>query len=320
MAALERHGRERGLAGCSNTYILKMGLDGGTFASRADILRRASWNMATADSSWSTRGGAIPRGALIKTVESASHANLMAIRWSTCALTGEDLPSAKGIVACALGNLYSRQAVLEHLLGTLKGTAQQASTQEGQRQVKEAFGHLTSLSSVFDVTLTPDPTAAPATAPSQAAAMAGAASGRSVAECAAPRFACPIVHCVTDGRNNFVAVRPCGCVVSARAMKQIHGSSGSGEGDACPVCNGVSTSLVPLNGTAEQVGKLKQALQAATAEAKQKKKDAKREKKKKRKLEGGYKSGGGAAGDGGAALMLPPPPKRPKLPGEAAAH
>jgi hypothetical protein len=63
--------------------------------------------------------------------------------------------------------------------------------------------------------------------PSTAAAMSGEAdSGRSGGDSAAPRFACPIVHCLTDGRNNFVAVRPCGCVVSARAMKQIAGSSG----------------------------------------------------------------------------------------------
>ena len=304
-----------------------MGLDGGTFASRADVLRRASWNLATADSTWSTRGGSIPRGALVKTVESASHTTLNGIKWTTCALTGEDLCAP--IVACALGNLYNRQAVLEHLLGTLKGTTQQASTQQGQRQVKEAFGHLTALSSVFDVTLTPDPAlGAAAAGPSTAAAMSGEAdSGRSGGDSAAPRFACPIVHCLTDGRNNFVAVRPCGCVVSARAMKQIAGSSGDDDGaGVCPVCNGLSTSLVPLNGTAEQVEELKQALQLATAEAKRKKKDAKREKKRKRKQdrldledegsEGGG-GGGGVAGDA-ALMMLPPPPKLPKLAAAAA--
>jgi hypothetical protein len=302
-----------------------MGLDGGTFASRADVLRRASWNMATADSSRSTRGGSIPRGALVKTVESASHTNLMAIKWSTCTLTGEDLRPP--IVACALGNLYNRQAVLEHLLGAVKGTTQKASTQQAQKQVKEAFSHLTSLSSVFDVTLTTDPalTAASGSAiPSMAAAMAGeAASGSAGTDCAAPRFACPIVHCLADGRNQFVAVRPCGCVVSARAMKHIQGSSVSGEGaNACPVCNGLFTSILRLNGTAEQVDEMKQALQVATTEAKRKKKDEKREKKKKRRQQAKIAgdglnvgtAGGGTGESGPAALMLPPPPKRPKLP------
>ena len=51
-----------------------MGLDGGTFATRADILRRASWNLASADSSWSTRGGAVATG--VQTQESASCAAL----------------------------------------------------------------------------------------------------------------------------------------------------------------------------------------------------------------------------------------------------
>ena len=34
-----------------------MGLDGGTFITRSDILRGQSWAMATADNSRSTRGG-----------------------------------------------------------------------------------------------------------------------------------------------------------------------------------------------------------------------------------------------------------------------
>ena len=35
----------------------RMGLDGGTYITRSDILRGQSWDMATADNSRSTRGG-----------------------------------------------------------------------------------------------------------------------------------------------------------------------------------------------------------------------------------------------------------------------
>lgn len=34
-----------------------MGLDGGTYITRSDVLRGQSWDMATADNSRSTRGG-----------------------------------------------------------------------------------------------------------------------------------------------------------------------------------------------------------------------------------------------------------------------
>ena len=36
-----------------------MGLDGGTRATRSDVLRRQSWRLATRDASRSTRGGSV---------------------------------------------------------------------------------------------------------------------------------------------------------------------------------------------------------------------------------------------------------------------
>ncbi len=36
-----------------------MGLDGGTYVTRSDVLRRQSWAYSQADSSRSTRGGAV---------------------------------------------------------------------------------------------------------------------------------------------------------------------------------------------------------------------------------------------------------------------
>lgn len=42
---------------CIPSSELTMGLDGGTYITRSDILRGQSWAMATADNSRSTRGG-----------------------------------------------------------------------------------------------------------------------------------------------------------------------------------------------------------------------------------------------------------------------
>ena len=82
----------------------------------------------------------------------ARRADLDAIRWSTCALSGEELRSP--IVACELGALYNREAVLEYVLGKLK------FPYNNQAAVKEAFGHITSARSVFEVQLPSDPAAA----------------------------------------------------------------------------------------------------------------------------------------------------------------
>ncbi len=47
--------------GCSDSgatdSIRRMGLDGGTYITRSDVLRGQSWELATADNSRSTRGG-----------------------------------------------------------------------------------------------------------------------------------------------------------------------------------------------------------------------------------------------------------------------
>ena len=95
----------------------------------------------------------------------ARRADLDAIRWSTCALSGEELRSP--IVACELGALYNRERVLEYVLGKLK------FPYNNQDAVKEAFGHITSARSVFEVQLHSDPAAAvrpqPHSSPSAAA-------------------------------------------------------------------------------------------------------------------------------------------------------
>ncbi len=281
-----------------------MGLDGGTFASRADVLRRASWSLATADTSRSTRGGSIARGSLVRTVEQADSRELGSIRWSCCALTGEDLQAP--IVACKLGALYNRESVLRFLLGKLSFPF------NNQEAVQQAFGHITSLRCVFDVRLTPDPSLAArggVAAPATASAMAGEATSDRVASSSrrAARFICPIVHCVADGRVPFVAIRPCGCVLSKRALTNL--SVGGTDASGCPLCSRAYSSTLPVNGSSEEVAKLRQALLDAAASRKRKK-----EKKKKRTSDrGGIE--GPTKGDllDATALTSMPPPKRAKV-------
>lgn len=183
-----------------------MGLDGGTYITRSDVLRGASWALSTADTSRSSRGGNVQAGTVFKRrrldpredkcvfsgddicsvnavhcgactrhlmlglpvkhvyVPVAAHSSSLhqrcattstgplhalcvsttarrdvllreipssepgvilrasvaprarrAVRWSTCALTGQ--PLAHPIAADWLGNLFNRDAALEFLLG-----------------------------------------------------------------------------------------------------------------------------------------------------------------------------------------------------------
>ena len=43
-----------------------MGLDGGTYVTRSDVLRGASWALSTADTSRSSRGGNVQAGTVFK--------------------------------------------------------------------------------------------------------------------------------------------------------------------------------------------------------------------------------------------------------------
>ena len=98
-----------------------MGLDGGTLATRTDLLRRASWRLANHDggSHRSTRGGQLsdPRAALA-VAERRDRNEDVADGFDTCAVSGTRFPFTPehgAIVACALGRLYLRDAIVEYL-------------------------------------------------------------------------------------------------------------------------------------------------------------------------------------------------------------
>ena len=38
------------------------------------------------------------------------------------------------------------------------------------------------------------------------------------------RYSCPVLHTMADGRNPFVAIRPCGHVLSAKALRNLVGA------------------------------------------------------------------------------------------------
>lgn len=53
-----------------------------------------------------------------------------------------------------------------------------------------------------------------------ASAMASDATGAG-SEQPSARYSCPVLHTMADGRNPFVAIRPCGHVLSAKALRNL---------------------------------------------------------------------------------------------------
>ena len=279
-----------------------MGLDGGTFATRADILRRSSWKLAQADSSWSTRGGALNRGALTRTTETASAADIARIKWSTCALSGNKLRYP--VVACDLGALYNRESVLEYLVGQLQ------FPYNNKEAVEQSFGHLKKISSVFQLQLDWQQPGASVGADTAGVPVAGSAGSEDTV------ITCPLVHLPADGRYPFVALRPCNHVLSLRALRSMAPSQQQQppaqqhppqQQQHCPICDAVYTVAITLNGSPDEVAAQRMALSTRLLEekkAKKKEKKRRREEKCAERSSNDAHSAAVAANEGGACADL----------------
>ena len=229
-----------------------MGLDGGTIISRSDILRGQSWDVANADggASTSSRGGQLSAGKVHTGRRRADPAERRRARWSHCALSGE--PLREPIVCCGLGRLYNREALIEHALAQAGTFVSERSTYAYANRTN-ATSHVRSLRDFFPVHLTAVATGG------RGGGSGGGSHGRAgkrSREEAAPEFECPVwgVRCGDAGAGEFVAIRPCGHVVSDRARRDAEATAVEGRGsrddddddDArggggasphCPVCD-----------------------------------------------------------------------------------
>jgi len=182
-----------------------MGLDGGTFASRTDLLRRASWRLSQSDGGAhrSTRGGQLGVSDALASagLERRNRQQEQFDGFSSCTLSGAAFPSRPGpkvIVACSLGQLYLRDAVVEYLTKSGQFREGMCDTVE----LTAAFGHIQRLRDVFEVQLKPNPE------------WFTSFDEASAAQSRAGPWRCPIDEEVsTNGQHAFVALRPCGHVM-----------------------------------------------------------------------------------------------------------
>lgn len=167
--------------------------------------------------SWAVLGGSVRRTQFEKISVGLQRYESCA----TCALSGEALKSP--VVACALGMLYNKEALIEALLA------------KATRPLDERFAHIRSLKDVHSVTLHTDPEH-----DAQGAATS-AAAGTDGAQQRAP-FHCPVTKLPFNGRLPFFAVRPSGHVVSERALAMM-------EFKVCPVTEQPLAPAAPAAGS-----------------------------------------------------------------------
>ncbi|XP_068006094.1 replication termination factor 2 isoform X2 [Melanerpes formicivorus] len=148
-------------------------------------------------------GGTIPkRHELVKgprKVEKVDKNAELVARWNYCALSQEKL--RRPIVACELGRLYNKDAVIEFLLD-----------KSADKTPVEAASHIKNIKNVTELNLADNP------------AWTGdkeSIKGDKYDDIQSARFICPVVGLEMNGRHRFCFLRNCGCVFSERALKEI---------------------------------------------------------------------------------------------------
>ncbi|XP_026101607.1 protein RTF2 homolog [Carassius auratus] len=148
-------------------------------------------------------GGTIPkRHELVKgpkKVEKVDKNAELAAKWRYCALSQEKLK--RPIVACELGRLYNKDAIIEYLLD-----------KSAERPNTEVVAHIRSLKDVKELNLTDNP------------AWEGERhniKGDRYEDMHCAMFICPVVGLEMNGKHKFLYLQTCGCVFSERALKEV---------------------------------------------------------------------------------------------------
>nr|XP_055069067.1 replication termination factor 2 isoform X3 [Misgurnus anguillicaudatus] len=197
-------------------------------------------------------GGTIPkRHELVKgpkKVEKVDKNAELAAKWKYCALSQEKLK--RPIVACELGRLYNKDAIIEYLLD-----------KSAERPNTEVVAHIRSIKDVKELNLTDNP------------AWEGEShniKGDCYEDMHCAMFICPVVGLEMNGKHKFCYLQTCGCVFSERALKEV-------KTEICHKCGDPfqEDDIVVLNGSKEEVEKLQKALDERRLKAKSAKKSKK---------------------------------------------
>ncbi|GAB4828156.1 hypothetical protein Ancab_035072 [Ancistrocladus abbreviatus] len=153
-------------------------------------------------------------------------------RWTTCALSFE--PLKPPCVIDRLGNVFNKEALVKALLG---------------KNLPKEFCYIKGLKDMITIQLSSIP---------------GLESDDNMSSGA--RFQCPISGSEFNGKYKFFALRNCGHVLSAKALKEVKSS-------ACLVCHTEFEELdrIVINGSEEEVAELRARMEEEKAKVKDKK-------------------------------------------------
>lgn len=200
-------------------------------------------------------GGTIPkRHELVKgpkKVEKVDKNAEMAAKWKYCALSQEKLK--RPIVACDLGRLYNKDAIIEYLLD-----------KTAERPNAEAVTHIRGTKDIKELNLTDNP---------EWDGERRNTKGDCYEDIYCGMFICPVVGLEMNGKHRFCYLQTCGCVFSDRALKEV-------KTEICHKCGDPfkSEDVVVLNGTKEEVEKLRERMEEKRAKTKTKTKKSKKSK------------------------------------------
>lgn len=188
-------------------------------------------------------GGTIPkRNEIVKSKQKAASQDKsadLAARWQFCSISG--LPLKRPIVACQLGRLYNKEAILEHLL------------KKKNSNDAPLAPHIRSLRDVRELTLKEK---------SDYDQVGQTSNGQ-----CRTQFACPISGLELNGKYKFFYILNCGCVLSERSLKEVPNNN------KCLLCHQsyYNDELIVLNGDSDEIRILKDRMLARKKERSSKK-------------------------------------------------
>ncbi|RWS15819.1 hypothetical protein B4U79_01836 [Dinothrombium tinctorium] len=195
-------------------------------------------------------GGTIPkRDELVKTRKKAEEKDKSAdtiAKWKYCALSST--PLREPIVACELGLLYNKEAVIQYLL-------------DKDSYSNKVCAHIRGLRDVITLNLTKKANYKEKSAE----------KGGEYVDVQDSEYICPVVGLEMNGKYKFYFFRKCGCVISERALKEV-------KSDVCHKC-GVEVDMedvIVINGGEEEVNSLRMKMEERRAKEKMEKKLKKR--------------------------------------------
>ncbi|XP_051986937.1 replication termination factor 2 [Xyrauchen texanus] len=197
-------------------------------------------------------GGTIPkRHELVKgpkKVEKVDKNAELAAKWKYCALSQEKLK--RPVVACELGRLYNKDAIIEYLLD-----------KSAERPNTEVVAHIRGIKDLKELILTDNPS------------WQGESrniKGDCYEDMNCAMFICPVVGLEMNGKHKFCYLQTCGCVFSERALKEV-------KTEICHKCGDPfqEDDIVVLNGSKDDVEKLQKTMEERRLKAKTAKKSKK---------------------------------------------